>query len=252
MEGQTNTDIISQAENSSTLNEVQVTTTEETTTETVSYTTTEFNDEKLGEGITEVRQVGVNGTQNNTYEVTYTDGVETSRNLLSTVVTTAPIEEIIAVGVKDVNTPVIDASSIQISTATATDGQTIRITANITDNKSATSAEITYLSPITGSTKIVSLYKNETSDQFEGTLTVDSDTELGAWTVQNISASDASGNESQLNSSTDDLSVANFTVESSTPELLPSETAKVTATELGTNSTDSQKAAENVTSLGML
>ena len=35
-----------------------------------------------------------------TYEVTYTDGVETGRKLLSSTITTAPVQKIVAVGTK--------------------------------------------------------------------------------------------------------------------------------------------------------
>lgn len=48
---------------------------------------------------------GVPGVQTTTYRVTYVDGVETAREVLSQVVTTAPIDAVTAVGSKPVPAP---------------------------------------------------------------------------------------------------------------------------------------------------
>src|SRR5690606_1979841 len=44
---------------------------------------------------------GVEGIKTLTYEVTYTDGVETDRKLVSEIVTKEPVSEVIAVGTKE-------------------------------------------------------------------------------------------------------------------------------------------------------
>ena len=59
--------------------------------------------------VTEITQQGVNGIKTLTYSVTYTDGVETARDLISEEVTTEPIDEITTVGTKP--DPVIEVKT---------------------------------------------------------------------------------------------------------------------------------------------
>ena len=69
---------------------------EETETEIIPYDTiTEYDDTK---DYTETTVQGVDGEKLLTYEVTYTDGVETNRILLSEETTTEPINEVVVVG----------------------------------------------------------------------------------------------------------------------------------------------------------
>ena len=49
-------------------------------------------------GWTAVTTVGQNGVKTKTYRVTYVDGVETSRELVSDAVTTAPVDQVTSVG----------------------------------------------------------------------------------------------------------------------------------------------------------
>lgn len=49
-------------------------------------------------GVTEILVRGLNGTATNTYEVTLTDGKETSRKFIKQVVTMSPIPQIVIVG----------------------------------------------------------------------------------------------------------------------------------------------------------
>lgn len=74
--------------------------TTETATETVPFQSIKQEDSSLFIGETKVIQTGINGVRTNTYSVSFIDGMETNRELTSSVVTTTPIDEIIAVGTK--------------------------------------------------------------------------------------------------------------------------------------------------------
>jgi len=78
--------------------EVEVRT--ESATEAVPYTSSTVDDAKLASGSTAVSVAGVPGTLTRTFEVTYTDGVETARVEVSAVVTVAAVNEVVARGTK--------------------------------------------------------------------------------------------------------------------------------------------------------
>lgn len=65
-------------------------------------------DPSLPKGTTKVRTKGVKGVKTLTYEVTYTDGVETDRKLVREVITKAPVTEVVAVGTKETATQKCD------------------------------------------------------------------------------------------------------------------------------------------------
>ncbi|RSM74288.1 hypothetical protein DMB66_01400 [Actinoplanes sp. ATCC 53533] len=69
-------------------------------TKSLRYGTREVDDDELVEGKTKVRVKGVNGVQTITYEITLTDGKETARKKVSSVVTRKPVTKVIAVGTK--------------------------------------------------------------------------------------------------------------------------------------------------------
>lgn len=69
-------------------------------TESVAYTSSTVNDPNLAQGTTQTQTAGVNGVRTLTYEITLTDNVETARKEVSNVITTQPINEIIAHGTK--------------------------------------------------------------------------------------------------------------------------------------------------------
>lgn len=69
-----------------------------TTTEEIPYTTSYVDNATLAKGSTKITTQGVNGVRTYTYEVTYADKVETSRKETSNVVTTQPINQVVAVG----------------------------------------------------------------------------------------------------------------------------------------------------------
>jgi hypothetical protein len=71
-----------------------------TETRKIPYKTRRVNDAGLARGKTRVRVPGVAGVRTLTYELTYTDGVETDRKLVRQVVTRRPVTRVIAVGTK--------------------------------------------------------------------------------------------------------------------------------------------------------
>lgn len=74
-----------------------------TVNETVPYETTTVYDSTLPVGTTLVRVQGINGLRILTYKVSYDKGVETSRQLISSVVSTEPIDQVIVKGTGSVN-----------------------------------------------------------------------------------------------------------------------------------------------------
>jgi hypothetical protein len=69
---------------------------------TIRFATRKVKDPGLAEGTTKVARRGVRGVLTLTYEVTFTDGEQTSRRLVRKVVTQAPVTRIIAVGTRPV------------------------------------------------------------------------------------------------------------------------------------------------------
>jgi resuscitation-promoting factor RpfB len=68
--------------------------------ESVAYGTTQVNDAALTQGITTIRSEGKEGTRVRVYEVTYEQGVETDRKLVSDQITIQPTTKVVAVGTK--------------------------------------------------------------------------------------------------------------------------------------------------------
>jgi cytoskeletal protein RodZ len=81
-----------------------VETKEETTTEPVEYQRTTVGDGNMDEGQTQIRVAGVSGVKTKTYSVTYTDGVETGRELIKEEITQQPVDEVTAIGTRHVYT----------------------------------------------------------------------------------------------------------------------------------------------------
>jgi hypothetical protein len=77
-----------------------VTTKKVTKRTAIAFTTRTVKDPDLEKGDTEVRTKGVAGLRTITYEVTLTDGKETARKQISSVVTKKPVTKVVAVGSK--------------------------------------------------------------------------------------------------------------------------------------------------------
>src|SRR6266566_4808687 len=71
-----------------------------TKTRAIPYTTRKVHDPTVSMGTTKVRSMGAPGVKTLTYEVTFTNGVQTSKRLLRAVTTRAPVERVIAIGTK--------------------------------------------------------------------------------------------------------------------------------------------------------
>ena len=71
-----------------------------TSTETVPFTSTTIQDNTIAQGTTVTQVNGINGEKTKTWRVTYINGAETNRVLVSEVTTTQPINEVIARGTK--------------------------------------------------------------------------------------------------------------------------------------------------------
>jgi resuscitation-promoting factor RpfB len=71
-----------------------------TETRSIAFATKTINDPTLDKGTREVRTSGAPGVRTLTYEVTLTDGVQTSKRLVRSVVTKSPTPRVIAVGTK--------------------------------------------------------------------------------------------------------------------------------------------------------
>lgn len=75
-----------------------VTTKEVTETEPVSFERRTENNSSLENGKTQIKQIGVDGVKTKIYKVTYTDGRETNKELVSEKITSEPVDEITYVG----------------------------------------------------------------------------------------------------------------------------------------------------------
>lgn len=67
-------------------------------TESIPFAKKTLEDSSLAKGATKITAIGVNGEKTFTYKSTLTDSKETSRELVSEEVTTAPIDEVTSIG----------------------------------------------------------------------------------------------------------------------------------------------------------
>ena len=79
-----------------------VTTKEVTKTEEVAFQTREVENALLAEGVRRVKTAGQKGVRTIVETVTYTDGVETGREVKSNTITTPAVDEVVEVGTKKV------------------------------------------------------------------------------------------------------------------------------------------------------
>lgn len=75
-----------------------VTTKTVTETQSIPFGSTTVNDPNLDKGKTAVTTTGVNGTRTLTYKVTYENGKQTNKQLVSSEVTTPPIDQVTSIG----------------------------------------------------------------------------------------------------------------------------------------------------------
>ena len=84
-----------------------VTTKEVSKTEEVAFQTREVENALLAEGVRRVKTAGQKGVRTIVETVTYTDGVETGREVKSNTITTPAVDEVVEVGTKKVVAPVV-------------------------------------------------------------------------------------------------------------------------------------------------
>lgn len=97
----------------------------ETKSETIKYSTTKKNDRTLAQGKTKVVTKGVDGSKDVTYKVKYVNGEEESRETVSEVVVTKPVNKVVKVGTKKSSTSAAVASNGVTSENGYTVGQVI-------------------------------------------------------------------------------------------------------------------------------
>lgn len=69
-----------------------------TETEAIPFEKTSVDYNSLNKGITKIKTIGVDGERTKTYKITLTDGVETSRELVSEETTKQPVHEVTTIG----------------------------------------------------------------------------------------------------------------------------------------------------------
>lgn len=72
-------------------------------TQAIAYATRTVKDSSLAEGTTKVQTQGVPGVKTLTFEVTFTDGVQTAKNLIRQEITKNPVTKVVRVGTKQSN-----------------------------------------------------------------------------------------------------------------------------------------------------
>ncbi len=94
----------------------------------------------------------------------------------------------------DIEKPVIDISTLTVSTKNATVGDTVRFSIKITDNVKVKRATIYLKSPITQKTVYLSLKYDISSDRYIGDFAITNTVEEGTWNISYIYATDGSDN----------------------------------------------------------
>ena len=75
-----------------------ITTKTVTETQPIQFNTTTVDDPTLAKGTTQITTQGVNGISTLTYKITYSDGKQTKKELLSKTTTTQPVTQVTSVG----------------------------------------------------------------------------------------------------------------------------------------------------------
>lgn len=67
-------------------------------TQSIPFTSSSVDNPSLNKGTSKVTTAGVDGSKTLTYEITYTNGVQTDKKLVNTVVNTPPINQVTSIG----------------------------------------------------------------------------------------------------------------------------------------------------------
>jgi hypothetical protein len=87
--------------------------------ESIPYTSTTVKDATLAKGTSKVTTAGIPGSKTVTYKVTYTDGKQTSKELVSTKVDQEPVAQVTSIGTYVAQRPTC-ANGTYINTASVT------------------------------------------------------------------------------------------------------------------------------------
>jgi hypothetical protein len=88
-----------------------ITTKQVVETQAIPFTSTNEDDNSLAKGQTHIKQAGQNGVETLTYNVVYSNGNQTSKNLVSQAATTQPINQILEIGTYVAPVPVAASSA---------------------------------------------------------------------------------------------------------------------------------------------
>ena len=123
----------------------EVTEKEVVETSTVPYETKTYDDANLASGSTRVDVEGQNGVRTKKYKVTYTDGRETNRELISDEITTEPVTKVVANGTYIAPKPTSQSQYCENGTYVNSAGNTVcRPSANNTGGATAICRDGTY------------------------------------------------------------------------------------------------------------
>lgn len=107
-----------------------VTTKQTTETQTIPFTATTQNDAALTKGQTKITQAGQNGVETFTYKITYTDGQQTNKTLMSQAATTPMVPEIIENGTYVAPPPVVHPTPQTSTPSDCTNGTYVNSAGN--------------------------------------------------------------------------------------------------------------------------
>lgn len=82
--------------------------------EIIGFAATQVDDPSSDAGTSAVTVVGVNGVKTKSYRVTYENGTETSRTLISEAITRAPVDQVTAIGSYVAPAPVVQAAPVTL------------------------------------------------------------------------------------------------------------------------------------------
>ncbi|WP_226654781.1 Ig-like domain-containing protein [Guptibacillus hwajinpoensis] len=136
----------------------------------------------------------------------------------------------------DVTKPTL--GSITVDKEKATAGDNVKVSVKATDDVSVTHISVYYEKPITGKSFNVRMTYNQQTDQYEGTIPIETNSESGVYKVSSLYVYDSSDNISSYYLSSDDdgkLKEGEFTVSGTSG-------ADVTKPTLGSITVDKEKA----------
>lgn len=159
---------------------------EKANTEKIEFETIEEEDSSLEKGKTKIKQKGINGSKEVTYDVTYTDGMETDRKPTGEEkVTKEPVDEIILIGTKKVDKLIPDKAYEINPTIKHEDGKKDSIADGFFKNKAILLEKDgeTYIQMTVTNGDMIKSFKNKHGEDYVEALVVEID-DKGAKTLQ--------------------------------------------------------------------